>query len=584
MAEIDHTLRRQVAQVENLVVQVGRELQGVGAEVNAISTTQQQTQSDLAKLSADFFAFVQASERRDIVQRSETRIGVLQDQLEHEFGHYKVVRRTSVGLLQAFDIGLVTEDVVRNVSEELMIQTPRYWLAPALVALTAWAGDDRELATRAVAEAYRRSPSKTALLFTLILRRQGRIDSSARWLRTYLGAQDPRALGRDFAVILESVAVGAFGPGGRTTVEEVLGQWTEALSDPAAHDEQVARWRNEIESHRFPIAGGVFPALAATSPEWPALVKTLAGAEAHEPVLEKYRAIMGDAPAPHDRIEDALDDILDRLVAEYDNEELPIQRDLAYHNAVVERDGDVDGARELAENRTAALEETLDYLTIQTVSALAPEQIGVSRATQRIAIASCRPWFAQAHVETTGEYRSSLPSDVHVRFGGDHSTGATAFQLPEWTGSLSEGVPSLERSLVQHWDQHTANYLQSLAYPVKQKVIVPAIITGIAFLISLAINPLFGFFVLVVMGGIWALVIWNRYKTAERNRAQAERVLAEYKQESVVKLREAAAQLTDWGSRYKAADGRADEVRQFIDGLAQSGHAAITYERRAPIL
>ena len=144
---------------------------------------QQQTAGELSQLRADFLAFTQQSERRANLQRAETKIGVLQDKLEHEFGHHKVVRRTATGLLQAFDVGLVSEESVRSVSEELMIQTPRYWLAPALVALAAWSADEKSLCERAVAEAYRRSPTKTALLFTLVLRRQNRLESSARWLQ-----------------------------------------------------------------------------------------------------------------------------------------------------------------------------------------------------------------------------------------------------------------------------------------------------------------------------------------------------------------------------------------------------------------
>ena len=38
-------------------------------------------------------------------------------------------------------MGNISNAVATNVAEELMIQTPRYWLAPALVALAAWSHD-----------------------------------------------------------------------------------------------------------------------------------------------------------------------------------------------------------------------------------------------------------------------------------------------------------------------------------------------------------------------------------------------------------------------------------------------------------
>jgi hypothetical protein len=575
----DHHLRNQVKNVENLVVQVRQEIGHVGSEVSAVSTAQRQTHSDLAQLRADFLAFTQASERRAAIQRAETRIGSLQDQLEHTYGHHKVVRRTAVGLLQAFDVGLVSEEAVRSISEQLMIQTPRYWLAPALVALSAWSADEPELCERAIAEAYRRSPAKTALLFTLVLRRQERLDGSARWLRHYLQSQDPAALGRDFAVILEAVAQGAFGPAGRAAVDDTLASWSEALDNPDSQAAQVARWRVEVEAHAAPPARD-FPALNAVSPQWPQLSTALSGAEGHQPLLDKYRALMAEEMRTQERIEDAMDDILDRLVTEYDNEELPLQRELAYNKAVVDRDGDLDAAKTAAANIAAVFEETLDYLTIQTFSALDPASIGVSRATQKIAVASCRPWFEKAHDEATSAYRQQLPADVGVQFSGSHNIGAQTFQLPDWQGQLSTGLPQLEQSLGQHWDRNTADYVDSLAFPVQRKVVAPAIVTLFVAIVSFAINPIAGLLITLAVAGIWGLRLYQQYEQSIKAQAQARELLANWKQESLTQLRAAGAELTDWGSRFSAADGKAEEARSFIASLDTAGHGATTYETR----
>jgi hypothetical protein len=576
----DYKLRSQVDTVQKMIVQVDQQISRVGNEVSAVSAAQRQTHSDLAQLRADFLAFTQTAERRAAVQRAETRIGVLQDTLEHQFGHHKVVRRTAVGLLQAFDVGLVSEDAVQSVSEQLMIQTPRYWLAPALVALSAWSSDERELCERAVAEAYRRSPTKTSLLFTLVLRRQQRIDSSARWLQHYLRAQDPKALGRDFAVILEAVAQGAFGPAGRAAVDATLASWSEALSNADSHAEQVRRWRAEVESLQAPRADADFPALATISPEWPQLGAALSGAEGHQPLLEKYRALMAEVVQPQDRIEDAMDDILDRLVSEYDNEELPIQSELAYNRAVIDRDGDVAAARNDATVGAAAFEETLDYLTIQTLSALDPGSIGVSRATQKIAVASCRPWFGQAHDQATSAYRQQLPDDVSVGFAGNHNMGATVFQLPDWNGRLSAGLPQLEQSLGNHWDTHTAAYIDSLAFPVAKKVIGPALITLVVAIVLISISPVFGLLATLVVGGIFAFRLNQQYQQSLTAQAQARELLTRWKQESLTQLRAASAELTDWGSRFERADSQAEGVRAFIASLDTAGATATPYETR----
>ena len=208
-----------------LTTQVG----AVDANVGRVSADLSTTRSELNQLRADFESFIQQAERTANIQRSETAIGNVEAKLEREYGHYKVVRRASIGTLQAFDIGNVSNRTVQQVSEELMIQTPRYWLAPALVALAAWSRDNQDLATRSVEEAFSRDPQKTSLFFALVLRRQSRMESATRWLRHYLVSLDPRSLSREFVVILEAASQDAFGPHGKVIVGDQLNEWCEQL-------------------------------------------------------------------------------------------------------------------------------------------------------------------------------------------------------------------------------------------------------------------------------------------------------------------------------------------------------------------
>lgn len=69
------------------------------------------------------------------LNQAETRLVKIRQELEKKYGHYDIVRRTTTGILQADDIGIVKKDTISNATEELMISTPGYWLAPCLVAL-----------------------------------------------------------------------------------------------------------------------------------------------------------------------------------------------------------------------------------------------------------------------------------------------------------------------------------------------------------------------------------------------------------------------------------------------------------------
>jgi hypothetical protein len=581
MSEVDLALHRKVQEVSNLVIRLSEQVGSVSGQVSTVESNQQQTRTELQQLRDEFLAFVRQAESTANVQRAETRIGAIEDKIDHEFGHHKTVRRTAVGMLQAFDVGLVSEENVRMVSDQLMIQTPRYWLAPALVALASWSADDRQLCDRAVDEAFRRSPDRTSLFFALVLRRQGRSESAVRWLRHYLLAQDPAALGREFAVILEAIAQGAFGLVGRDLLDRTLAEWRAQLMDSAdAQARQIKRWRDEIDTLRAPSAQGEFPRLAAVSPQWVTLDGVLSAARGQTPLLDKYKAILEREFEPSERIEDAVDDILDRLVSEYDNEELPLRRDLAFNQAVVDHDGDLGAARQTADADAASYEETLDYLTVQTTAALNPQAIGTSPATQRLAVAACHEWFQQAHAGHTRDYRAAVPQDVQAQFGTAHSVGAQTFQLPPWIGSFTQPLATLEKALSDHWDHCTGPFVDALAYPwLKKAAPLIAVVAGIL-LVFVGIFPGFAFGAAAIVGIVWGLVLYNGSQTAKRNQDAARELLARAKTESLHHLRAASAELTDWYEKFQAADRIEARVRELIATLPTAGGGASPFEGR----
>jgi hypothetical protein len=582
MADTDHRLHRKVDEVGDLVVRLGQHVELVSGQVAGVSAAQLDTQNELARLRQEFQAFTQQAVLTANRQLAETRKGTLQDQLDHEFGHHKVVRRAATGLLQSFDVGLVSDDTVRAVSEQLMIQTPRYWLAPALIGLAAWSADDQSLCGRAIDEAFRRSPGKTSLFFSLILRRQQRLQPANRWLRHYLDAANPTALGRDFAVILETVAHGAFGAGGRDLVQAKLAAWTELLhADDAAVSGQIVRWTQEVEAHVGASSAAQFPALAAVSPQWPQLDAALRAAEAHQALIGKYQAMFATEIRPPATIEDAVDDILDRLVSEYDDDELPLRRELDFQEAVLGCNGDLDAAAQKASAESSAREETLDYLTIQSTSALTPERIGVSAATQRVAVAACVPWLCEAHAQFTRKYRSNLPAEVQATFDTSHNFGAAVFKLPPWTGSFTTPMPELEQELARHWDRHTRPFLDSLRYDWRKAAILPSVVMTLAFLLFVVASPGFAVLLALVGGGVWGFTIWQRFTAAERTRRHAESVLRSSKSDSLAQLRHAGAELTDWTTRFTAMDGMEADARTTFAALARAGHGTTPFERRA---
>ena len=177
--------------------------------------------SELQQLQNAFAAYMAAQKHANRVQQAETRLVQVRQKLSKQFGHYDVIRRTTTGILQATDIGIIHKAIINNVTEEMMLTTPGYWLAPCLVALSAWIDGKKELAEKAMLEGLKRDDEKTSLFFALICRRAGRRTACIRWVDRYLTRQDPEKLDRKAMVVLSAYVNGLWGNSLDSRIEEI---------------------------------------------------------------------------------------------------------------------------------------------------------------------------------------------------------------------------------------------------------------------------------------------------------------------------------------------------------------------------
>lgn len=558
---------------QQIVDNMEREIGAVNATIGQTRSDLQLTRDELRKLAAEFNEFVGVAERTARVQRSETKVGTLKDELDREFGHYDVVRRTSIGMLQAFDVGNVSQSMLRNVSEELMLQTPRYWLAPALVGLAAWSTDNPDIAKKSVGEAFSRDPSKTSLFFSLVLRRQKRMDSSVRWLRHYLSSLDPSALGREFAVVLESASHNAFGREGQRVVTERMATWVAELRLRGdVVDEQVAMWRKEITTLGLAVDAKQYEALAKISPDWPTIKQTLEQASSLPQTLEKYTAVKNSETVVPPRLEDLLDDILDTLVTEYDEEELPLRREVRFHEAVIEEDGDLDRARTLADVYHKALETTTDVVSLQTTSAITPQLLGVSQQTQRIAVGVGREDFRTAVGQHSQAYRQAHLSGARLVLGKQHSNYAGQFGFPGWSGRTDQPEADSVQAITRTWDSRFDALSAELAFDTKT-YLKPGLIALVVTIVAFLINPGLGLLALAAGGGV---VYWIGDQ-ARKKSAAAEAALRANRDPavkfSVALLRDANAQFVDAQLLFEELDESEVELLSLLDTWPTVGDA-----------
>ena len=247
--------------IENGLRAISRDLNTINGNIEVVDSHVDQVNSnvriindELSDLAREFRDFVQLQVRANAKSNAQQNLIRIRQEMEKRFGHYDIVRRTTTGILQADDLGIVKKDTISTATEELMISTPGYWLAPCLVALAAWINDQPALAEKAVREAIKRNDEKTSLFWALVCRRADRKGAALKWTQRFLANQDAENLDRKTVIILDAFASGLLGSDSEGVVSRQMAEWLEHLADkPGFVEQQTKQWSDAINLKRKPL-------------------------------------------------------------------------------------------------------------------------------------------------------------------------------------------------------------------------------------------------------------------------------------------------------------------------------------------
>ena len=130
MAEVTSIHPADLRKIENFMGAVHNDLQVLDSGVGTVNDNVKVVYDEVGKLAQDFYAFVSAQVRANRLGQAEVRLVKIRQELEKKYGHYDLVRRTTTGILQADDLGIVKKDTISSATEELMISTPGVLACP----------------------------------------------------------------------------------------------------------------------------------------------------------------------------------------------------------------------------------------------------------------------------------------------------------------------------------------------------------------------------------------------------------------------------------------------------------------------
>lgn len=554
-----------LSRIERSLRGIQDDLSYISDQVNQANAEIYDTKLELQNLIQEFHNFVRQDQLDKTVQLSETRLVKVRQEIETKFGHYNDVRRKVTGILQAVDSSLVKKETIENASEEQMINAPRYWLAPCLIALSAWLNDNKELAEKAMVEALNRDPEKTALFFALVTRRAGRYNVSREWLEYYFDFQDPYNLEREIVILIDGFTNGIFGVDARAKTSKKIEAWIQELSNKTGFtEEQRDNWKNALISKSKKIDEKSYTYLRSYSSTWPQLEKSLEGAKLHKIILDYFNDIFSKEVTPEKSIAYAVDALLDTLITNFDDEEIPLRNEERLLTLIIQEDGDKDRAKKLFDSENSE-KERINFTELLTNFAMHPEVSNASIATQKFAIALSKEWIKHAHDDLTAENRHSVPLDIDIT-------------INQWTGTTndSSNEQELVESLEQHINEQRDNQLRQMKLGIKHW----SALVGGALFTFMGFDTMF-LFVLAAFCFIYFFLGHKNLKTKKENLINEFQKLLEQNKEL---LRATLADVVDYRKEYSEEDQNASLVSEFLESLLPDEYTFSTFDTTRAII
>ena len=554
LSAIENGLRN----INNNLGTLNNNIEVIDKHVDNVNSNVRVVYDEVGALARDFHDFVQLQVRANALSKAQQRIIQIRQEMEKRFGHYDIVRRTTTGILQADDIGIVKKDTISNATEELMISTPGYWLAPCLVALAAWINDQPELAERALKEGIKRNDEKTSLFFALICRRADRKPAALKWTQRYLANQDEENLDRKTVIILDAFASGLLGADSEGVISKQMGEWLEHLADkPGFVEQQTKQWSDAINLKRKTLASNDYTYLRKYSKTWPVLQDIMEGAMLHAEILGYFTAIF-EQEASTDSLKAQLDEILNNLVTEFDDEEIPLRKEEKFNQFVIDFDGDEDRARKNMAIEQTAFEVHKDFTQLLTDAAMKPESSNASVSTQKFAIALSKEWVSNAYNDVIAQNRMKIPNEIQINVDTFNDKTTDGQNENELIGKFN--------SLV---DSEKQNDLAQVKLSGFEKFCLygGAAIGGIGLIMLIAGSMFLG--LIAIIAGVGMVINhFSKKKKIEQTRQNIEAQFEEKRKNGSQIIRATLAEVVDFRAEFTEKDGESQKVIDFLEQIS----------------
>ena len=545
------TLENNLQVLANNIGTVSQNVNTVNGQINNVQGQVDTVKNDVKSLEEEIKAFMLEIKQGTVVSNARQTILMASDEYDKKYGHRDEVRRRVNGLLQSVDINVIKKSTVENISEETIINTPDYWLAPALVSLCAWYTNNKTLAENALKEAIARDDEKTSLLFCLVHLRANRTNTAMLWLNRYLSMQDPTKMEGKIITVLDAITSGVFGSDAKKSCLEKVNSWMMELNSYGEiRKTQIDRWERYFREQIEKVDSDEFPYISKYVDEKDRVIDIIATSRAQKTVSHELKQIMEEKYNGNYNAINKIDNLLHMLVFNYDKEELELKKDIQKNKHIIEENGDMVKALKEFEKTSIALENENNFYNHITNIAIANNTVNADLNTKKLAIALSKNYIIEGYSNISSISSSEMLPDLNIK-------------INDWNGLTKNG--SNEKELLDNLDNHLEDVFHSEVYSdhlfnIKMLIAIIIGVTGIFLTLSQPIIASIIFCIVLIFNVIEFLRAYSKRDAKIKQ-------LNEIKKQHKILLSNILAEITDYYFIYKNSETDRNNFINYINSF-----------------
>lgn len=521
-------------------------LNEVTSNINQMEGRLNQVSSEFNSLQNNLKQTIMETQRTTIVLNAKQTIMLLRQEYDRKYRYRDDIRRKVKGLIQAGDINKLKKSTLEMIGEESIINSPDYWLTPALLALCSWYLSDKESANRYLQEALKRDSEATALLLCLIHIRASRYSTATKWLTRYLGMQTPTSIDGKIGIIFEAITQGVFNQEMQEICLTRFAEWQRVLNENASYKaKQITKWQQKFTTYHQENKENN-PFIEKFVLEKDLIKQQTNKLNSLEIITNDFKKIINRQQDKSNKTSSVIDKLLDILIYNCDSDEWKLHNSLAMNEYVIKCEGNVDEAIKKYENNQDLLNQYQDFYTHVTNIALSNDESLYSSNTIKMALAFSKEIIISAY---------QMVSDINKENNKTYT-----IKIEDFIGTTENG--SNERELVKEIMTFLENKYHKEIYTPKLLEIKNIITIIIAVLLIIFCHK----YIAILMVGIIVILGYNAFSVYNvlKNRNQKKLELSTIQKDYVIALLNILAEIVD--VHFNTID-KQEEYQDFLNYL-----------------